>query len=717
MASSIPDEWFCPISRELMTDPVIGPDGITYERAHIERWLASNSTSPMTREAMPAGSLIPNIALKHTIASYLAANPERIGTSIVAPTVPSFAKHPLEVKPRICNGDLYVDLVPPQTAARQPICFIAILDNSGSMNESASMAEGTETFGFTRMDLTKHAAYTIVETLHDDDMFALVTFSTAARIVLNPTAVNSANKTLIKRAINGVMPDASTNIYDGICKAAQIANLPDLAGCHVVALMMTDGFPNIDPPRGILPTLANLRMANPWTLHTFGFGYNLDSALLENIAKWGHGLFGFIPDCSMVGTVFINFLAHMLSTVVPNVELKYSLNGGAQQTLNLGPVISGQTRHVRIPRAPSADPEPVHTAVIVYEGTEYRAETVDAVPAFVTCYHDYKTLIQALIPSRANPEVTAPLIEAFVSKYRESTPDVNIQIQALVRDVQSDTEGEGQIGLAVNTAANYERWGKHYMRAYLRSQELQQCMNFKDPGLQIYGGDMFHTIQTDADNIFCTLPPPKPSGHASSSRFGYGSALGGAGAAPAPAPALTSMSVFHNASSGCFHGDNDIRMADGSTKKIKDVKVGDMVATPGASGARVRYTVECRQHARSQPMTQHGALSITPWHPIRIGGEWKFPAEVAGYSSRPVNVVHNFVLERDHIVIVGDVECCTLGHGLKGAVIEHSYFGDAVLKDLCIKAGGAETGHVVFENLKTVRHPVTDMIMGWIDAP
>ncbi len=715
MASSpvIPDEWFCPISRELMTDPVIGPDGITYERAHIERWLATNSTSPMTREAMPAGSLISNNALKYTIASYLSANPERVGTVIVAPTAPTFVKQPLEIKPRICSGNLYVELIPPQTAARQPICFIAILDNSGSMNESASMAEGTETFGFTRMDLTKHAAHTIVETLHENDMFALVTFSTEARVVLNPTTVNSGNKTRIKTAIDCVQPDASTNIYDGIRKAALIANNPDLAGRHVVALMMTDGFPNIDPPRGILPTLATLHMTNPWTLHTFGFGYNLDSALLENIAKWGHGLFGFIPDCSMVGTVFINFLAHMLSVVAPNVELKYRLGDGAEQTLNMGPVISGQPRYVCIPGIPSNRTDPVALeAVVVYEGTEYRAETVDAVPAFVACYNDFKTLIQNLIQSQGRAEAAAPLIEVFMSKYSASGA-TDAAIQALVRDVQSDTEGEGQIGLAVKTPANYNRWGVHYMRAYLRSQELQQCMNFKDPGLQIYGGNMFHTIQTDADTIFCTLPPPKPSG-----RYGGGAAGGAVGGAPSsPTAALmTSMSVFHNASSGCFHGDNNIHMADGSTKKIKDVKVGDHVATPNGS-SRVRYTVECRQHARSQPMTQYGVLSITPWHPIRIGGEWKFPAEVAGYTSRPVNVVHNFVLDRDHIVIVGNVECCTLGHGFKGSVIEHSYFGDAVVKDLHTKAGGAETGHVVFENLKTVRHLTTDTIVGWIDAP
>ena len=38
-----------PISLELMTDPVTLGDGMTYERASIERWLAAgNTTSPVT---------------------------------------------------------------------------------------------------------------------------------------------------------------------------------------------------------------------------------------------------------------------------------------------------------------------------------------------------------------------------------------------------------------------------------------------------------------------------------------------------------------------------------------------------------------------------------------------------------------------------------------------------------------------------------------------
>jgi hypothetical protein len=720
---AIPDEWFCPISRELMTDPVIGSDGVTYNRPNIERWLASNPISPMTREPMPPGSLIPNMALRHTIAGYLSANPERIG-QITAPPLavsPAFRKHALDISASVIGNTLQIRLLPPRSAPRQPICFIAILDNSGSMSESASMAAGTETFGFTRMDLTKHAANTVLEMMTPEDTFGLVTFSTEAKVVLSPTLVTASNKARIKAAINSIEPDANTNIYDGIRKAAIMANHPDMAGRHIVALMMTDGYPNLNPPRGIVPTLANMRMTNPWTLHTFGFGYNLDSALLEDIARWGHGVFGFIPDCSMVGTVFINFLAHMLSVIVPHVELSYRIGAGHIGTVHAGPVISGQPRTIVIPISESVAAETAAAAAsagasvgtITYDGAEYAVTRSEAHDTFTDCYTDYKSLILKLLAAKGNAAIAQPLLDAFVATYRGSGEE---KVTALLRDVKSDTEGEGQIGMASTSPTNYTRWGAHYMRAYLRSQELQQCMNFKDPGLQIYGGEMFHTIQTEADEIFCTLPPPKATGARESSGWGGGWGGGGAGAGAAAAPApLTSMSVFHNASSGCFHGANRILMADGTHRRIKDVVVGDLVATPNGC-ARVRYTVECRQHATSQPMTQYDDLSITPWHPIRIEGEWKYPAEVAGYTSRPVNVVYNFVLDKDHIVYVGDVECCTLAHGFKGPIIEHAYFGSAVLVDLQAKAGGALSGHVVYENLKTLRDPKTDMIIGWIDA-
>ena len=50
-----------------MSDPLIAPDGHSYERRWIVRWLSKKHTSPVTGEAMPFPMLIPNHALRETI--------------------------------------------------------------------------------------------------------------------------------------------------------------------------------------------------------------------------------------------------------------------------------------------------------------------------------------------------------------------------------------------------------------------------------------------------------------------------------------------------------------------------------------------------------------------------------------------------------------------------------------------------------------------------
>ena len=41
--------FYCPITGDLMKDPVIGIDGYTYEKEAIYEWLAKDQVSPMTR--------------------------------------------------------------------------------------------------------------------------------------------------------------------------------------------------------------------------------------------------------------------------------------------------------------------------------------------------------------------------------------------------------------------------------------------------------------------------------------------------------------------------------------------------------------------------------------------------------------------------------------------------------------------------------------------
>ena len=63
----LPDSFYCPITCDLITDPVISKDGISYEREAIENWIQVNGTSPVTRNPMTVAELRENNALYELI--------------------------------------------------------------------------------------------------------------------------------------------------------------------------------------------------------------------------------------------------------------------------------------------------------------------------------------------------------------------------------------------------------------------------------------------------------------------------------------------------------------------------------------------------------------------------------------------------------------------------------------------------------------------------
>lgn len=71
----IPHEFLCPISLEIMTDPVIIATGQTYERESIQKWLNSNhQTCPKTGETLSHLALAPNFALRNLIHQWCEKN-------------------------------------------------------------------------------------------------------------------------------------------------------------------------------------------------------------------------------------------------------------------------------------------------------------------------------------------------------------------------------------------------------------------------------------------------------------------------------------------------------------------------------------------------------------------------------------------------------------------------------------------------------------------
>ncbi|XP_027348689.1 E3 ubiquitin-protein ligase PUB23-like [Abrus precatorius] len=88
----IPQYFVCPISFQIMKDPVTAMTGITYDRESIERWLlkAKDCVCPVTKQPLPRSSqyLTPNHTLRRLIQAWCSSNTANGVDQIPTPKTP-----------------------------------------------------------------------------------------------------------------------------------------------------------------------------------------------------------------------------------------------------------------------------------------------------------------------------------------------------------------------------------------------------------------------------------------------------------------------------------------------------------------------------------------------------------------------------------------------------------------------------------------------------
>lgn len=115
----IPDFFICPITCELMLDPVITPGGHSYERLPLEHYLKNiKGEDPQTRQSLSVSQLVPNIGLKSAIQYFLTEHPW---------AHPQLPRDPV-------TGQVSVTGIGPSTTSSN--------NNSGSNNNSSPSSTG-----------------------------------------------------------------------------------------------------------------------------------------------------------------------------------------------------------------------------------------------------------------------------------------------------------------------------------------------------------------------------------------------------------------------------------------------------------------------------------------------------------------------------------------------------------------------------------------------
>jgi len=208
------------------------------------------------------------------------------------------------------------------------------------------------------------------------------------------------------------------------------------------------------------------------------------------------------------------------------------------------------------------------------------------------------------------------------------------------------------------------------------------------------------------NGIFDKLPPPKPSAKT------YGGYGGSGSSSHYSAP--VSMSHYNNSCGVCFHESAMVHMADGSLKPISLLKKGDRVISSlqDKKESEVLCMTETSISAEYPFVNFHDGLLVTPYHPIRIGKEWHFPIDLSPPKLHYCKTLYNLVLTKNHIIVVNNIECVTLGHGFQEPVVSHPYFGsEAILQDLA-QCAGWESGVVKLRRGCFHRNSETDLIDG-----
>jgi hypothetical protein len=107
-------------------------------------------------------------------------------------------------------------------------------------------------------------------------------------------------------------------------------------------LFFTDGQSNNVPREGTLGALKILKNKYKIScpINTYGFGmYNqLNSRELVDIAKEYESMNGYIPDCTNIGTTFVNSIANMLTCAAMDVKLDlgFHINAMTWKSLHIG---------------------------------------------------------------------------------------------------------------------------------------------------------------------------------------------------------------------------------------------------------------------------------------------------------------------------------------------------------------------------------------------
>jgi uncharacterized protein YegL len=737
----IPKHFICPISKKIMVEPVLTLTGHSYDKQFIMDYLSQFGEntpipSPHDNSIMIKKDLFPNISLQNEITEFTKPSISDVDMS-----------YAINNNPQNSEVNIVISLKPNTNAHIGKKYVTLVLDISGSMDSGAAEIEsgdGEKGFKFSRLDLIKHASKVISQILTGDDYLSIVTYSTDAKIVMDFTPMDVQGKAIANRAILALRIEGSTNIDTAVNVAFNHVNGADIsndANCSI--LLLTDGEPS-DNVETIKQTVKNkMQISKNTTLSTFIFGNNANSTLLNYMAETGSGMYSYINDASMIGTVFSNFIANVSNTAINKVKLVirdtnahaplYAKTLNNSQNIIITNLHNGCVRNILYKKQLLQGQDFTFEFDVIsdmgsktYKIMNFENTNLENVSVQNTRHVFIEILSDLVVRTSRNIGMNIFDLEYINSEisrlklYIKSNLSIyqnNVFLLGMLHDLESSNPDEAQVTKGFSTKEWYKSWGQHYTLSVIRANWLEETSNYKTPSIAPYASEKFIEIRDKADLIFVSIPPPAPSIKPNNST------------AYVQPSAQTYARTFYG---GCLDGECPVDVS-GGKKYMSDMQKGDVV-THSKGTSRVKCLVKHHTHDES---TEYAVLSrtaeksdlplkITKWHPVKtdsiFDGQPTFPNDVVEFTKLPQTNyfvvekpkhVYNIVMEDGDYpwFTVNGFECVALGHREKvNTVLAHDYYAEKVLDDLK-QLDGWELGLVTISQ-KKIRDPHTTLVIG-----
>lgn len=197
---------------------------------------------------------------------------------------------------------------------RPPAALTFVVDTSGSMDVR------------NRLGLVQSSLALLVNALRPDDSIGIVTYSTNARVLLEPTPVADADT--IVEAIDELRPHGSTNMAAGLNQGYALAERAYAESGLNTVLLASDGVANVGTtgPDALATTIQE-RAEQGIHLAAVGYGMgNYNDDLMEQLADGGDGFYSYVDTFTEAERLFADDLTSLLTVVADDAKVQVAFD-------------------------------------------------------------------------------------------------------------------------------------------------------------------------------------------------------------------------------------------------------------------------------------------------------------------------------------------------------------------------------------------------------